>query len=235
MLKQLLWFAVLSVWLGLVHAQPAKPIVVIESKTYAEGTLPRQDNWIGLYCNGSDCEIRDAHVRVTSSKAKNVLDEDEAIDVLDVDDGPFALFNEIALKHGKVVTWFKAEKPMYESLHYSQLRKLGRWQMPWGATPLVISWVKLPDYGGFRYHISDGTEKQFMFATSLEGHYGGDTAPFIHWVGDIDGDDKIDFLLSLPDDNCGFDERLYLSSLATGREFVHKAAQLSGRRPACGC
>lgn len=236
MLKQLLWIAMLSAWFGSVCAEPAKPIVVIESgKTYAKGTLPRQDNWFGLYCNGSDCEIRDATVSVKSSTAKNVLEEDEAIDVLYIDDGPLALFHGIALKHGKVVTWFKAEKPMHESRHYSQLRKLGRWQMPWGAAPLGISWVKLPEYGGFRYHISDGTVKQFMFATSLEGHYGGDTTPFIHWVGDVDGDGKIDLLLSFPDDNCGFDERLYLSSLAAGKEFVRKAAQLSGREAACGC
>lgn len=236
MRNQLLLGTMLGTWFGSVYAEPPKPIVVIESaKTYAEGTLPRQGTWLGLYCKGSDCEIRDATVKIGSSAATNVLDEDEAIDVLDVTDGPFALFHGVPLKPGKVVTWFKPENTRYESRHYSQLRKLGRWQMPWGTTPSVISWVKLPEYGGFRYHISDGKAKQFMFATSWEGHYGGDTTPFIHWVGDLDGDGKIDLLLSLPDDNCGYDERLYLSSPATGQEFVRKAAQLSGREAACGC
>ena len=84
-------------------------------------------------------------------------------------------------------------------------------------------------------HLSDGKTKQFLFATSLQSHYGGGTTPYVHWVGDLDRDGKADFLLDLPDDNCGYDDRLYLSSLATGTAFVAKAAQLSGREAACGC
>lgn len=124
---------------------------------------------------------------------------------------------------------------MYESSHYQKLQKLGRWQMPWGKLPLTLFWVKLPESGGFRYHLSDGKVKQFLFATEIEGHYGGETTPFVHWVGDLDGDGMIDFLLSIPDDNCGFDDRLYLSSKAGEGKLIRKAAQTFGRQPACGC
>jgi hypothetical protein len=236
MRRPLFWIAIFGSWLSSVCAEPLKPLVAIEfPKSYAEGTLPHQGFWLGLYCNESDCEIRNAAVKVTSSSAKNVLDEDEAIDILDIDDRPFALFYGTTLKPGKVVTWFKAGNSPYGTRSFTQLQRLGRWQMPWGITPLTISWVKLPEYGGFRYHLGDGKAKQFLFATSLESHYGGDTTPFVRWVGDLDGDGKIDLLLTLPDDNCGYDERLYLSSLATGQEFIRKAAQLSGREAACGC
>lgn len=236
MLKKILAIAALTASSAFASAEPGKPIVIIgHGGNYARGTLPRDDSWYGLYCNGSGCETGNANVRITSSTAKNVLGEDEPIDVLKTDGKPLALFHGVPLNPGKVATWFKSEGLVYDSGHYSRLRKLDRWQMPWGATPLTISRVKLPGYEGYRYHIGDGVTKQFMFRLYPEGHYGGDTTPYIHWVGDLDGDGKIDLLLSLPDDNCGFDVRLYLSSQAGEGEFVRKAAQLAGREPACGC
>ncbi len=236
MFRNKIVIAAMITFSGFAWAGPPKPFVVMDySDTYSKDTFPRDSAWYGLYCTASNCEIRNAKVRITSSTAKNILDENEPIDVLHVHDSPIALFSGFPLKIGKVTTWFKADNPIVESEHYSKLKKLGHWQMPWGTTPLTISWVKLPEYGGFRYHISDGTTNQFLFRTDIEGHYGGETAPFIHWIGDLDGDGKIDLLLSLPDDNCGFDYRLYLSSLAGKGEFIHKAAKLSGRFAVCGC
>lgn len=236
MQRPFFWITVLGMCLGTVQAAPPKPLVVIEStKSYARGTLPCEGAWLGLYCNGSDCEIREAAVKVTSSTAKPITGMDEAIDALHVTDTPLALFHGTVLKPGKVDTWFKAEKSVYDSRAYTQLQRLGRWQIPGGATPLTISWVKLPGGEGFRYHIGDGKERQFLFATSTEGHYGGSLTPIVYWAGDLDGDGKADLLLLIPYDNCGYDERLYLSSLATGKEFIRKAAQLSGTEAACGC
>ncbi len=95
--------------------------------------------------------------------------------------------------------------------------------------------MRLPDQGGFRYHLGDGTTRQFLFATAFEGHYGGDTTPRVQWVGDLDGDGRADLLISLPDDNCGFDDRLYLSSVARPGQLMGLAARFAGRYPACGC
>lgn len=192
-------------------------------------------SWYGLYCESMDCELREVTVRITSSSAKNVLDQDEPLDVIDVDGKPMALFHGMTFEPGKVTTWYKSPDSPFTSRQYTSLQKLGRWTMPWSSTPLSISWVKLPDHGGFRYFVSDGSTKQFLFRTASEGHYGGDTTPIVEWVGDVDRDGKLDMLLELPDDNCGFDERLYLSSQADDGELLHKAAQLSGHEVACGC
>ena len=54
-------------------------------------------------------------------------------------------------------------------------------------------------------------------------------------AGDLDGDGRADLLLSLPDDDCGFDDRLYLSSMAGPGQLVGLAARFAGRHPACGC
>lgn len=209
-------------------------LVIATTLKYDKGTFPRDKNWQGLYCKMLDCEIIDVKVAVTTSSAKNVLDEDEYFDVLSVNGEPLALFPLASFKLGKVTTWYRATDSSYESGQYLKLKKLGKWQMPWGAQPLTISWVKTPE-GLMRYHISDGVTKQFMFMLDSEGHYGGDTIPVILWGGDLDGDGKIDILLSIPDDNCGFDERLYLSSNAGNGKLLYKAAQLTGREAACGC
>lgn len=227
--------AILSASVMPQETNRSTPLLVIEqSRSYGQGTFPRDASWLGLYCEETECELQSTQVRVTSSSAKNVLDEDEPLDVLAVTGKPLALFPDMPLKAGKVVSWYRAKEPSSDTYQAQKLKKLGKWDMPWGTRPLTISWVRTPE-GWKRYHVSDGNTKQFLFRTELEGHYGGDTTPIIHWVGDLDGDGKSDILLSIPDDNCGFDERLYLSSNAAEGKLLRKAAQLSGDEAACGC
>lgn len=223
---------------GPTLADPDKPVVAIGFHgRFARGTFPRNGPWLGLFCTGLECELREVNVQIGEGRAKNVvLDEDEALDVVRVVGEPIALFHGLALRAGKVKTWYLPPQGYaWSSRQYTALQKLGRWSMPWGSEPLTLSWVRLPDNEGKRYHLSGPGGQQFLFALPETSHYGGDTTPIVEWIGDLDGDGKMDILLSLPDDNCGYDERLYLSSQAGQGEIVHKAAQLSGREAACGC
>lgn len=235
--------------------EPMPSLLINKDLQYSKGTFPRDAYWSGLYCNPLGCEIKPARVNIKTARAKNVLDEYELLDVISIDEDvsvrssnfgqsnqlnksndrvPLALFNNLPLNVGEVVSWYRSQTAHAETLPIQKLKKLGKWHMPWGVQPLTISWVKTAD-GWKRYHIGDGITKQFLFKIESESHYGGDTTPIIHWVGDIDGDGKIDMLLGIPDDNCGFDERLYLSSHAGEGNFLRKAAQLHGREAACGC
>jgi hypothetical protein len=228
--------AAMLLWAGAAFAAPASPLLVVQfDQQYAQGTFARNGQWLGLFCDNALCELKRAAVRIKNGKATNVLDEVEELDVLDVDGDPLAQFYGTTLAAGKVTTWYRPGADPTTSGAVSHLRALGRWAMPWGAAPLTLSWVKLPELHGYRYHLTDGVNKQFLFSTALEGHYGGATTPVIYWVGDLDQDGKIDLLLGLPDDNCGFDQRLYLSSLAATGALVAKAAALVGSQAACGC
>jgi hypothetical protein len=211
----------------------ATPLLAVNmGRQFGEGTFPRTAKWQRLVCKELNCQIKEASVRVSTSSAKNVLDEDELLDVLAVQEAAIAVFPNGQFNRGNIPTWYLASDT--DARQHSRLKKLGKWHMPWGARPLALSWVRTPD-GWLRYHVSDGLTKQFLFRTEAEGHYGGDTTPTIHWVGDLDGDGKLDVLLSIPDDNCGFDERLYLSSNAGDGKLLRKAAQLAGTEAACGC
>jgi hypothetical protein len=218
---------------ALAHdADAAMPAVVLDpALQFSEGTFQRGVKWQRLVCDGLDCRIAGARVSVVTSKATNVLEEEEPLDVLRVEGKALALFPDGRFKPGKVATWYVADS---SSKQQFLLRKLGKWNMPWGRRPLVLSWVRTED-GWLRYHVSDGATKQFLFRTDIEGHYGGDSTPDIRWVGDLDGDGRLDLLLSLPDDHCGYDERLYLSSNAEKGKLLYKAAQLEGSQAACGC
>lgn len=77
--------------------------------------------------------------------------------------------------------------------------------------------------------------RPFLLQEDREGHHGGDTTPVVHWAGDLDGDGRLDFVLELPDDNCGFDERVCMSRGAEPGKHVRKAGQVAGREAACGC
>lgn len=210
------------------------PHLVMEShRQYAHGIFPRHANWLGLHCEQLDCEIRPTPVEVASAGVMDLSNEVQALDVLAVTGEPVAVFPGASFATGKVATWYRAEarSDLPQTL---KLQKLGKWQMPWGDRPMTLSWVQTPE-GTKRYHVSDGTMRQFLFSTPTEGHQGGDATPLVHWVGDLDGDGKLDLLVNLPDDSCGYDERLYLSSGTEEGKLLRKAAQLTGGEVACGC
>lgn len=238
-----LWFYLLAcaVAIGLAspaaHAQTDSPLVVIgESASYAPGTLPRTGPWQALFCNEFGCEIREAEVKIMSGSAETLDDDVEQTESFLVEEHPVAVFHGLDLENGVIPAWYARDVSEDGVRQYRSLHKLGRWEMPWGSKPLNISWVKLPDAGGFRYHLGDGARKQFLFSTALESELGGDTAPIIHWVGDLDGDGKLDMLVSLPNDSCRFDQRLYLSSKARAGDWVGKPVRFAGSEANCdGC
>jgi hypothetical protein len=221
------------------------PLLVIKlGSNYPEGTFPREKDWQGLYCNKLDCEIRAVQVTITTTITQNVVGNDEVIDVLSVDGNEkyLALFPGNPFKTGKIVTWYRAPDRYdgagvyHDSVFQQKLDRLGKSHMPWGIMPLTLFWVNtgVKTEGSKRFHVSDGLSKQFLFSTDFDSHYGNEIKPFVHWVGDLDRDGKLDVLLTVSDEDCGFDDRLYLSSNA-GEKIFRKAAQLVGIEAACGC
>jgi hypothetical protein len=217
-------------------AGAADTAVIIDStRSFVPNSNPRNAAWLGLFCQKLECELRPVSVDVSTGSAKNVLDEDENLDSVAVDGKPRAVFANLPLKPGKVATWHAmTDEQYFGSPQYEKLRKLGKWALPGGSQPLTLSWVKTAE-GRKRYHLSDGTTRQFLFAVDALSHYEGDTTPVVYWAGDLDGDGKADLLLAIPDDNCGYDERLYLSSSSAEGILLRKAAHISGREAACGC
>lgn len=215
-------------------AAGAGPLVLTDpAGAYAPGSLPAGRGWLALECEAGGCALRATGLQL---RRQTVLHLDEfrvPLETPRVKGHPLALFHGLALSPGPVTRWHGGERDAERAA--SQLRRLGRWTVPGDARQLALSWVRLPDNGGFRYHLGGGTTRQFLFATAFEGHYGGDTSPRVLWAGDLDGDGRADLLISLPDDNCGFDNRLYLSSAAGPGLLVGLAARFAGRHPACGC
>jgi hypothetical protein len=214
-------------------AAPTTPIVAVGSNdTYARGTLPRKGPWLGLFCKETDCELRAAPVSVVSSEQENVLGELEETEELTVLDKPIAVFHGTQLKAGPVTTWQGVEP---SGRAFGGTTTIGRWTMPGSNESFELSWSEQADGQGFRYYLSHGAQKQMLLETAAETHDGEDVAPIVLWVGDMDGDGKLDMLVSVEGESCSFDVRLYLSSLAGKGEFVGTAAHFSGDAPACGC
>lgn len=87
----------------------------------------------------------------------------------------------------------------------------------------------------YRHDIASATGSQALFTLDAEGHLDGDTCLLdIVRAGDIDRDGRRDLLVSLPGDNCAFDQRLYLSSRATRGEVLRLSAHHTGSLQACG-
>jgi hypothetical protein len=216
---------------------------------FPKGTMPQNDNWQGLYCDASGCEVRETTVAVMSGTIADCADEGAYAETVFAPGNPVAVFSGLALRSGKVATVLLAKKEPGESVHFMKLRKLGLWQARLKEQTLELSWVSLPrprapDETMYRYHFGNGTSKQFFFSSfgPIDGDKGGAVTPFIHWAGDLDGDGKPDLLIEIPygmgeddDTQCDVAYRLYLSSQADAGEVLHKAAQTTGTRPDCRC
>lgn len=215
-------------------AAGAGPLVLTDpGADYARGSLPAGGGWLALECGSGGCVLRATGLQLSRQTVLHLDEFRVPLETPRVKGRPLALFHGLALSPGPVTRWHGGERDVERAA--TQLRRLGRWSVPGDGRALSLSWVRLPDQGGFRYHLGNGMTRQFLFATAFEGHYGGDTTPRVLWAGDLDGDGRADLLISLPDDNCGFDNRLYLSSAAGPGQLVGLAGHFAGRHPACGC
>ena len=206
--------------------------MLIGDAEYARGSLPRNATWLGLYCDSLGCVLRPVAVVFEDAVAYGIEETAEPVERLRVDGEPVAILADAGLQPGAVDTAYTLAWPDAAG----PIKAEGRWTITSATRPVVLSWTPAEDGLAFHHRISDGRRSQALFTLPAEGHYGGDTSlPQIVWAGDLDHDGQIDLLLSLPDDNCGYDQRLYRSSQARGGELLRLSAQLAGRLPACGC
>ncbi|WP_426168642.1 hypothetical protein [Pseudoduganella sp. R-34] len=103
-------------------AGAADTAVIIDStRSFVPNSIPRNAAWLGLFCRKLECELRPVGVDVGTGRAKNILDEDESLDSVAIDGKPRAVFANLPLKPGKVVTWHAMNdeqyfgSPQYES------------------------------------------------------------------------------------------------------------------------
>lgn len=214
------------------HAGESLSAMLIGDAEYGRGSLPRNATWLGLYCESRGCVLRPVAVVFEDAVAYGIEETAEPVERLRVDGEPVAILADTGLQPGAVDTAYTLAWPGAAA----PIKEAGRWTIASATRAVTLSWTPAEDGQTFHHVISDGRRSQALFALPAEGHYGGDTSlPQIVWAGDLDRDGRIDLLLSLPDDNCGYDQRLYLSSQARADELLRLSAQLAGRLPACGC
>lgn len=195
------------------------------------GTVPRDTAWLGLVCRAADCALREVVVQLRSDVAVDVLDASVPIDVVAIDEPDLvSAFAGVTLSAGAVDT-------VYTTRSSGQGGQVDthRFRVYWKGQPLSLEGVSDPENASVDYTLRFAGTQQALLSTAAEGHYGGDTTPVLHFVGDLDRDGQPDLLLEIPDDNCGYDHRLYLSSAAAAGDLVGLALQQQGSLPACGC
>ena len=229
---------------NIVQANQILPAIILydSGSNFSKGSLPRTDNWLELLCFKSDCKLQPIKLKFSTGKAENVVGDFEETDEIAFQESnksthSIAWFNNLDIKVGNVTTWYISTNTYkLSALGTSSLNKLNKWQMNWGLKPLNISRVVTAEYR-FNYHLSDGIKKQSLFSHNKYCSSNGDCdqQPIMHWMGDLDHDNLIDFIISVEDNGCYYNQKLFLSSKAKLGEFVGLAADLSGRYAACGC
>ena len=224
-----------------------KPNIIVNRNIQLSlGFIPRNAKWQGLYCDHKSCEIKNVKLKIGKNFVDYLYEEKVPLDTIKVKGEPIALFPFEKFKTGKYSLFYKLESNnAFDSTYpsnkqYYDLENEKKWSMPWSNQPLTLFWTKenrsdieRNDYRN--YQITDGKKNQSLFKIDGLSKYEGKTTPIIHLVSDLDNDNKLDMILEIPDDNCGFDYRLYLSSEAKGDEILHESLRFTGTQDACGC
>lgn len=251
---------VAALYAGYVAAEPPTATVLVNHghslrqaasggshfRNFARDAIPRNGRWLGLFCGKSGCQVREAVVTLVSGTVRDCNDEESYAETIHASGNPVAVLHGVDIPAGKVATALLAAKEPPGSAHFKRLRKLGHWQVQLKGKPLGLSWVRMrlpksTDEYMYRYHLADGATRQFVFSSNGSAtEAGGAVTPFVHWAGDLDADGRIDLLVEIPsymadEDRCEATYRLYLSSRAGEGEVLHKSAQTTGHKPACGC
>jgi hypothetical protein len=245
------------------------PIVLMGSfndkttyKNLMHKALPRNKQWLGLFCHNTDCEIKPAQVKISDYVEKWELNGDLVTsDKLDVKDKPLALFLGVPnIKTGKVTTWSLGSNsintPQLESPYgdetinkipfYKQLHSKAGWQIPWNIRRKMtlsreITAKKPINPDSYIEDISvlkltNGLNTQVLLKIGAFNYHGVPTLPLIDWIGDLDNDGQVDLLINTVTE-CGYDYRLFISSLADRKkgEMVRNIAKTEGMLARCGC
>jgi hypothetical protein len=239
-MKAALTTLALTLAVAFVHqdadANPPKSRVLTPENyaNHSRGSFPREGQWMALRCNKAGCQLAPEHVEIIEDQIPH-LDEDLVpVEALLPQNPSVAVFHDLDLGTGMVTTSFWTDRSSYDSGARKSLQKLGVWSTTLGDTTYQLTSVRTAT-GTMRYHLEGNGLKQLLFITPVTGKHEGDVTPFIRWAGDLDGDGRLDLVVTLPDDNCGFDDRLLLSANAKKGKLVTLAAQSAGRFAACGC
>lgn len=226
--------------------------------------LPRNRQWLGLFCKNKVCEVKPAQVKVSDHIEKWELNgESVTSDKLEVKGKPLAVFLGVPnIKVGKVATYSfgsdsintlqliegggYADETINKIAFYRQLHSKKGWKIPSNNTQSMtllreVVTKKPTDKNLYIEDISilklnSGLNTQVLLKTDAFNYYGVSKLPLIDWIGDLDNDSKIDILLSIVTE-CGYDYRLFLSSLANVKkgELIHNTAKTQGELMRCGC
>lgn len=211
-------------------------VVVLDRRTaLAPGTTPRNAQWLGLFCEQDTCELRQTSVRIQRGSAKRVDGAREPAEFVRTAGAPVALLSGVPLKPGPVLMRFR-DATYQDAFEPVRLGKpVGRWKHNARIAPMRLTRVLDLDDEVHRLILHAGSRHQVLMKAPNRGWYGDDLTFYVRWVGDLDGDGDLDFLVSTWFLDCRSEDLLFLSGMRKAGETVHLAAKRTIAEVACGC
>lgn len=189
------------------------------------------ERWLGLFEDNQKFYLRTTKVRVKLDPKYEGYGDDDYVSLTTSDDGSpvFLLRNARGLKSGPVESLYL--RPSYEEIEKRRLYD----------KPTSVGYEEYFSLGGKEYaiRVSRGLTKENMKVVAMTLSVDGTAQPITYlpynseedtvghpvWVGDLDGDDKLDLYMDHDGyESCGFSSRLFLSSAAKKGELVRQVA-----------
>lgn len=211
-------------------------VVMTEFDTkYMGYTLPRSENWYGLYCEKGGCKLTKENLEVRAMPLITLGEEVELADIVNIQGHPVSFIHGVHLAEGYVSTAFISSYNDMPRNFYSDMKRSNRWKVP-GLSDFSLYREKTSNRGGFKYYIKHGKFEQFLIESSPSNMDEDGVIPELRWVGDLDRDGILDLIFSLSS-YCSYENRLYLSSQLSKDKLysLETAIKFSGWEVACGC
>lgn len=189
----------------LAHGLPPPEIICMSAEKVARfaGTNHGSPGpWLSLECAGSECRIEERAIRATPITVEP-HDGDpvpgQRIEVVAPVAPLFVLRGVAGVRVGKVTTYYHAAPPAIPPPPGPFGSRSIRVATPMGPVDIV----PMKGKGGVRIRLFQGKESQVLGTIPEDGIVGtagiAKGAGLLRWAGDMDGDGRPDFLMSLND------------------------------------
>lgn len=186
------------------------------SEDLKETTAKSGETWLGLFKQGNKFSLLPTKIKIKKILQPDLVDKE--VFISRQEESVFLLKGTKFLKNSKVKTVFYGEKNLLEETGLN---------FEFNGKTYSLK-VEGKDAAGF---LGKGSNLKLFSAGKTQilrelKNGGNDAFWYLHWVGDLDNDGKLDFYFNLTDHYNITDKRLFLSSKAEEGELIKEIARL---------
>jgi hypothetical protein len=212
-------------------------VLLLESGTFHNNEVPENAeklNWFGLFIKNGNYSLKQAHLAIKVVQDVVVDEEDEMsgweVKTKEPDSSLILISGLDLLPSSRIKTFNLNKKELFpgDSIIFDYNNTIYTFYVTGNKKKVSEDWYEVTNYKLYLKEKNNGKEKSQLIRAT--GNFDDAYTSFI-WIGDIDGDMKLDFIVDITKHYNNSRKALYLSTKANSEEVV----KYVGEHSTVGC